>query len=56
VDAHVIFGKRDWLSKNANAQFLLDLAKAFYGKIDPDNKVQDFRMKDLDAATYLSKT
>jgi hypothetical protein len=56
VDMHAIRGKKDWLSENVNAKFLLDLAKEFYDKINTHNKVKDFRLKDLDVAMYLCKT
>ena len=30
VDIHVTKGKKDWLSPNANAEFLMDMSKALY--------------------------
>jgi len=56
VDMHVTTGANSWLSAEPNAQFLADLAKAFYEKMDHHKAFAEFRRKDLDIEKYLSKT
>ena len=56
VDMHVVQGDKNWLSETASAQFLLDVAKAFYDKINTHTVIGDFRLKELVNEDYLGET
>ena len=56
VDMHLVWGRKNWLSETTNAQFLLDVAKAFYDKINPHTVIGDFRLKELVNEDYLGET
>ena len=56
VDMHVVWGNKAWLSETDNAQFLLDLAKAFYDKINTHTVIGGCRLKGLVNADYLGET
>jgi len=58
VDMHVIRGKKEWLGPpdaHANPRFLMDLAQAFFEKMDIHKTIADFRLKEFVDKKYLCK-